>query len=375
MVIRRTSREFACLGLMALLGLATLPPVAAGSLPEVYADAEQGDDSNAGNVPESPVRTLKQAVAKLAPSGTLHLIARETPFRDPLHLAFGGTETDPLVVEGNGAVIDLGRDITAGPWEQDGRYWVFLGDGRPHTRPFQASPIYIDNEPQYVPHERDTSETPDGNVRVREDGRFAVLFPAGKSPSNSKVTLTSADGESGVFLNKGDHIIVKDLTVRYAGNDGFNVHGSGKGIVFRNVRALMCGDQGISSHGTVQVSVDGAEVAFCGSRAGGIADVGECVTDYQNILLHNNRVGGTHLQGAKHSVDGLVVFKNRNDNLPAPGPTVNVTNAAALDGEFQIKKSSGGTDPQALAGLIAKAREATPLLDQVPYPGVGPAAP
>lgn len=347
-----------------LFALFLFPPAAfvqaSGSMATVYVDAENGDDSNSGESSEGAFQTLKHAVSQLAPSGTLHLLPGDSPFREQLHLPFGGTKDAPLVVEGNGAVIDLGRDITEGPWERDGELWVFQGEGRPHTRPFQASPICIDNQPQWVPHERDTATEPNGNVRVLEGGKFGVLFPPGKSPANSKMTLTSADGESGVFLNRGDHIVVKNLTVRYAGNDGFNVHGSGKGIVFENVSALMCGDQGISSHGTAEVSIDGAEVAFCGSRAGGIADVGECVTSYRNILLHNNRVGGMHLRGARHSVDQLVAFQNHSDKLPMPGPSVTVSNAAALNPEFQIVNTSGETDPSTLEILINKAKSAQP---------------
>jgi len=34
------------------------------------------------------------------------------------------------------------------------------------------------------------------------------------------------------------HIIVRNITVRYAGNDGFNIHGDRKGIRLENVKVF-----------------------------------------------------------------------------------------------------------------------------------------
>jgi len=362
-------RHFVPTVLLSVLCSASL--LEAGSMGRVYVDAEQGDDANSGASSEQAFKTLKRATGALAPSGTLHLIARATPFREQLHLDFGGTGDAPLVVEGNGATIDLGTDITKGPWVRAGEEWIFMGQGRPHTRPIQASPIFVDNDPVWVHHESEPKNPADGGVRMTEDGKFAVTFPPGKSPENCRVTLTSADGESAVFLNKGDFIIVRNLTARFPDNDGFNVHGSGKGIVFENVRALNCGDQGISSHSTTEVSIRGAEVAFSGSRAGGIADVNESITSYENVLLHHNRVGGLHLKGGHHTVDRLIVFANKTDALPLAGSIIEVKNSAALDRSFAIIKTSGETVESTLADLISQAKNASALTDEVPYPGVG----
>jgi hypothetical protein len=140
---------------------------------------------------------------------------------------------------------------------------------------------------------------------------------AGKSPKNSRVILTSDEQTPGVLLEAGtSHILIRNLTTRYVGNDGFNLHGSGRDIVLENIKALMCGDQGISSHDSGQMTIRDAEVAFCGSRAGGIADINDCVTSYSNVLLHNNRKPVLTLRGGKHEIDGMVIVAPNANALP-----------------------------------------------------------
>jgi|GEM_PF-1391045 len=356
------------LALCLFLGsLFPVPPVCAAQ-EQVYVDAEAGDDARSGLDEANAVRTLTRAAALIGESGTIHCIPRKTPFRETLHLRVGGREGAPLVVEGNGAVIDLGTDITEGPWKEAGGEWTLERDVRPSTRPVQVSSLFVDNEPLWVPHEKE--ERPQAFLRITPEGRFAVTFPAGKTPRNSRVTLTAPENQSGVFMDQGDHIVIRNLTVRYAGNDGFNLHGRGRNIVLENVRALLCGDQGISSHSETEMIIRGAEVAFCGSRAGGIADIGNSHTSYTNVILHHNRKPGVHLRGARHEIDGMVIFANGPAKVPAPAANLTVRQCVALDDAMEIADSSADTGPDKLTDLIDAAREAQSKAGRIPYPGI-----
>lgn len=347
--------------------------VAAMGTSIIYVDSERGDDAHDGLTADTALRSLRRAGEIVPTSGTIRVIPRQTPFRENLVLrGRGGTKERPLTVEGNGAVIDLGTDITEGPWERQGDEWILQLQTKEHTRPIQTSPIFVNNTPLWIPHPSKSHNPAKGVLRLTEDGSFAVTFPSGLTPENSRVIMTSADGESGVRLHaNGSHIVIRDLTVRYAGNDGFNVHGSGKNIIFKNVRALMCGDQGISSHGTAEVEVHGAEIAFCGSRAGGIADIQQALTTYRNILIHGNRNPRVHLHGAQHLIDGWVGFDN--SALPRVSETVSIENAVVLDPEGNILRSTPGTNMEALELLLRAAKEAREKIDIVPYPGVNKA--
>ena len=343
---------------------------AAPKLAEVYVNAETGNDGNSGADKAAAFKTLKRAVESISASGTIHLAAGNV-FRECLELRVGGAEGQPLTVEGNGAVIDLGTDITDGPWEQLGEEWVLARDVRPHTRPVQASPIFVDNTPIWVAHEKDPKDAPDGGLRFLENGRFVIKFPAGKSPKNSRVILTSDEQTPGVLLEAGtSHILIRNLTTRYVGNDGFNLHGSGRDIVLENIKALMCGDQGISSHDSGQMTIRDAEVAFCGSRAGGIADINDCVTSYSNVLLHNNRKPVLTLRGGKHEIDGMVIVAPNANALPKPSDKISVKNCIVVNADFEQISASSDAEQEKVKGLIEAARQAKPLLDTVPYPGV-----
>ncbi|MCX6972620.1 MAG: hypothetical protein NTV93_21055 [Verrucomicrobia bacterium] len=344
---------------------------AAPNLPVIYVDTDNGNDGNTGTEATTAFKTLTRAGESIAPSGTIHLVSSKTPFRECLELKVGGVEGQPLTVEGNGAVIDLGTDLADGPWEQLGEEWVLARDVRPHTRTVQTSPIFIDNTPIWVASEKDPKDAPVGSLRFLDNGRYVIKFPPGKSPRNSRVTLTSEENTPGVLFGaNASHIIVRNLTARYVGNDGFNLHGAGQDIVLENVKALMCGDQGISSHDTGQMTVRGAEIAFCGSRAGGIADINQCTTSYSNVLMHHNRKGVLTLRGGHHEIDGMAIIGNSPGALPKSTDKISVKNCVILNDSLSEIACSAETDREEVKGLIESARQTKALLDTVPYPGV-----
>jgi hypothetical protein len=132
----------------------------------------------------------------------------------------------------------------------------------------------------------------------------------------------------------------------------------------------MCGDQGISSHDTGQMTIRGAEVAFCGSRAGGIADINDCVTSYSSVLLHNNRKSVLTLRGGKHDIDGMVIVAPNANALPKPSDKISVKNSFVVNADFEQISASADASPDQVKDLIEAARQAKPLLATVPYPGV-----
>jgi len=124
--------------------------------------------------------------------------------------------------------------------------------------------------------------------------------------------LPPEPGTSAVSINCS-HIIIRNLTVKYSSNDGFNIHGKWVGIRLENVRAFSNADEGISAHGEVEMSVDGAEVAWNGSTAGGVADVGKSVTSYSNCQVHDNLGSAFYFSGKSHSVSDSLIYNQGKD--------------------------------------------------------------
>ncbi|NBS33251.1 MAG: hypothetical protein EBS83_10740, partial [Planctomycetia bacterium] len=103
------------------------------------------------------------------------------------------------------------------------------------------------------------------------------------------------------------HITVRNLTVKHAGNDGFNIHGDRRGVRLERVRAIANADEGISAHETTEMEVVEAEVAGNGSSAGGVADVNQSVTSYRDCYVHDNAAAGFFFSGRRHTVADTVI--------------------------------------------------------------------
>jgi hypothetical protein len=82
-------------------------------------------------------------------------------------------------------------------------------------------------------------------------GTFFLQLPARQTLADGKIfaPLRSA----GVQMS-GDnaHLVIRNLTTTHPYNDGFSIHGDCRDVVFENIRAIECGDNGISAHETAE---------------------------------------------------------------------------------------------------------------------------
>jgi hypothetical protein len=78
------------------------------------------------------------------------------------------------------------------------------------------------------------------------------------------------------------HLVIKNLTATHPYNDGFNIHGDCRDVVFENIRAIECGDDGISAHETAEYRVDGF-VSIGNST--GICDTVAAKTSYNRVFI------------------------------------------------------------------------------------------
>ncbi len=260
----------------------------------------------------------------------------------PLVLKEGGSPEKPAVFDGHGLVIDLGTDITAAPWKNQGDVWTLqkLPDGRTPIMAGQYAALFIDEKPIAVPRDLQAETAkPDrksrcylppeklkpGQAGFTDDGALYFRWPEDKTPGKSRIILPPKEGTSAVTI-ACSHIIVRNVTAKYASNDGFNIHGKWTGIVIEDVKALCNGDEGISAHDEVEMKVRRAEIAWNGSTAGGVADVNQCVTSYENCVLHDNAGAAFHFSGKTHSATDCHIYNQEKDFSSVKGTTVNTSN-------------------------------------------------
>lgn len=249
--------------------------------------------------------------------------------RTPLVLTQGGTPEQPAVFDGQGLIIDLGIDITDLDWIKNGDVWQSRGPLKDHppVEDTQRAGLFIDEVPLRIARDREAEKAaadpkkarykaPDallpGQVGWAEDGSFYLRWPAEKKPGEGRVIQPPKGLASGVVI-ACSYITIRNVTARHAANDGFNIHGHRLGIRLENVKAFSNGDEGISAHETVQMDVADSEIAWNGSAAGGVADVGESVTTYTNCELHHNVNAALFLDGKFHRITNCRIHHQDKD--------------------------------------------------------------
>jgi hypothetical protein len=118
-------------------------------------------------------------------------------------------------------------------------------------------------------------------------GAFYVKLPAGQKLDDANIFLPTRSAGvqfGGQRPNHNAHLIIRNLTATHPYNDGFNIHGHCEDVVFENIRAIECGDDGISAHETAQYHVDGF-VSIGNST--GICDTGASETSYNRVFIRD----------------------------------------------------------------------------------------
>ncbi|MBL9155658.1 MAG: right-handed parallel beta-helix repeat-containing protein, partial [Verrucomicrobiales bacterium] len=112
-------------------------------------------------------------------------------------------------------------------------------------------------------------------------GSFYIRLTPGQTLADAKIAVPVRS--AGVqFGGDNAHLVIRNLTATHPYNDGFNIHGDCRDVVFENIRAIECGDDGISAHESAQYRVDGF-VSIGNST--GICDTGTAQTSYRNVFI------------------------------------------------------------------------------------------
>jgi len=291
---------------------------------------------------DSPIANLWNADGLPAGSfrSDIWQLQTQAKITTPLVLKDGGTPDKPAVFDGQGMTIDLGIDVTDHDWRRDGDLWTsprqLLAEHEQEARiAGQTAGLFVDEVPITIPRDLEAEKLhPDkksrcyfpadqlepGQMGYADDGSIYFRWPKGV-PQNKPIFLPPKAGTNCVSI-ACSHIIVRNLTVKHAGNDGFNIHGDRRGIRLENVRALSNADEGISAHETTEMEVIGAEVAWNGSVAGGVADVNESMTSYRDCVVHDNAGAAFYFSGTSHQVTDTLIYNQSRDVAKQNGTVV-----------------------------------------------------
>lgn len=260
----------------------------------------QARDIHVGKDADAP--TIHHAIKLAAPGDTIHLEPKM--YRD--YAGFYGKKGEagkPITLDGHGATLEGSDPIDPAKWREVspglfanhdlmpglsdaviGR-WFFIFDGRMQhmgrTSKGKQAPLKKPEELQagewtFV---KDPSREKPPSKAIY--GTFYLKVAAGQSLVDAKVFAPMRS--AGVQMS-GDnaHLVIKNLTATHPYNDGFNIHGDCRDVVFENIRAIECGDDGISAHETAEYRVDGF-VSIGNST--GICDTVAAKTSYNRVFI------------------------------------------------------------------------------------------
>ncbi len=312
------------------------------SAADYYVNNLKGADTNSGQSAEAAFATLAKA-AGLAGAGDRIIIANTgEPYHECLPLRKSGTAQAPLVIEGNGAVLTGLRPMPADKWQKqaDGR-WFFALPKQSHMHRF----IYDLSGKAFV-----AGKAAD---QLAAEEYFCdatgLFFRPVEGKTIADYQLQTMFLTSGVEILDVSYIICSNLTCEYFANDGFNMHGDVRGLVFRNIVSRYNGDDGFSIHEDGGVHVYGG---YFHHNEYGIQDIQTARSWYSGILSEDNRDLGINLIGGNHSLEDSVVRNNRNGQIVLGSMTIKDNPERAADrfnqGVYFIKNVVAEGGPVAL---------------------------
>lgn len=251
------------------------------------------------------VPSIAHAIKAAQPGDTIHLEPKV--YRD--YAGFYGKKGEPgkpITLDGHGATMEGSDPIDPGQWKEVspglftadnllprlddamiGRWFFIIGNqmrlmnrtSKGRSAPLKKPEDLQANEWTFI---KDPSREKPPSRQIY--GTFYIKLAGGQSLAEAGIFIPVRS--AGVqFSGENAHLVIKNLTATHPYNDGFNIHGDCRDCVFENIRAIECGDDGISAHESAHYRVDGL-VSIRNST--GITDTGTAWTSYRNIFLAEN---------------------------------------------------------------------------------------
>jgi len=292
-------------------------------------------DLRVGIDPDVP--TIHHAIKFAGPGDTIHLEPKV--YRD--YAGFYGKKGEPgkpITLDGHGAILDGSDPIDPAKWKEIspglfacdellpslsdaviGR-WFFLWYGKVNRMGIasKAKSKALKRPEDLQPGEwtfvKDPSREKPPSLQIY--GTFFLKLAPGRSlvEENLFFPVRSAGVQ---FSGDNAHLVIRNLTATHPYNDGFNIHGDCRDVVFENIRAIGCGDDGISAHESAQYRVDGF-VSIGNST--GICDTGTAQTSYTNVFIADSvSVDLYFLDEGRYSLKNGVVLSSAQNPLIVTG--------------------------------------------------------
>lgn len=268
----------------------------------LYVNNQTGNDQNDGLSPERAWKTLATAAPKLQPGDVLHLAPGT--YYESFKMVNSGTPQQPIVIQGNNAVLSGLKPVPDDSWQK-------IADNLYHSpntvRTDALRPRVFNAQNVMICIPKGTPETLKPGQALWNAKGIYVRTRDNVHPKDMK--LKGFYRVSGVIYTGQSYITVNNLIAENFANDGFNVHGYCRGLVFNNIVGRWNGDDGFSIHEDVMACVYGAHLHH---NDYGVQDINLSRSFFSGMLVEDNRICGLDLCGGLRSVEDTLVRNNAN---------------------------------------------------------------
>ena len=230
---------------------------------DIHVDNSTGDDRYMGQSltisagQQGPLRTLQKAVRIAKPGDRIVIHPTGYPFHEEVIISGitrpSPTKDFPIVIEGNGALLDglvgidpmLGRDMGGGLF----RFETQLGPT--HT----SDILFVDGKPATLGTNRG-----EGGRPQLEAGQFApwngwLTYQLAKGDFIDRHAFAVSRLNVGLTIYRSDYWIIRNLDFRGYRLDGVRIHGPVEGLEFQHCKFLYNGRAGIAAKGLTEAAV------------------------------------------------------------------------------------------------------------------------
>ncbi len=274
---------------------------------DLYVDPTLGDEHANGLAAKAdgangPVKTIARGIKYAQPGDTVHLAP--VVFKESaVFYNRVGEPGNPITLDGHGATLDGGDPVDPVAWTETApglfrhdqllsrlddamiQRWFFVWGGKMNhmgrTSKGPSAPLKKPEDLQpgeWTFVKDDARKLPDSPQIF---GAFYLKLTPGQKLADAAI-ITPMRSAGVQFSGDNRHLVIRNVTSTHVYNDGYNIHGHCEDVVFENIRAIECGDDGISAHETAQYRVDGF-VSIGNST--GICDTGASATTYNHVFI------------------------------------------------------------------------------------------
>jgi hypothetical protein len=279
---------------------------------DLRVDPKAGDDAADGVA--APVKTIKRAIRLAQPGDTVHL-ATARYFESADLSGKHGEPGKPITLDGHGSVLDGSEPVRAADWEALGGglfrkvkllprtddaivgRWFFLWDGK-------MNHMGRTSKGKSAPLKKPADLQPGEWTYVKDEDAFYLRLAEGQGLDGAAIRYPARS--SGVAEGgRGSHLTVRNVIATHVYNDGYNIHGEQRALVFENIAAIECGDDGFSAHEDGECRIDGF-VSIGNST--GMCDTVSSITHYRNVFIRDCLGYDVFFIGdSAHSIENAII--------------------------------------------------------------------